>query len=172
MPGGAFTAMEMYYVLAQNPPSTRRVLCERVAAVGYGFWLYRYDPSLGRYVDVGYARDLGQVKLEIASQHGVWFHELFLIKGFEKTANLFVLRGYPRVIYLMPQEDFCVRTADTIFSAEIDGGEMRVEEWIGGEKPKSVKEALEALSNYAQRANTWVVFKHGAGRAEARLAIP
>lgn len=166
--------MELYYVLVQNaPPPPRHVLCERVAAAAGGFWLYRYMPRYGKYIDDGYAKDLGQLKLIITERYG-WFEETFLVRGFEKTARLFELRAYPRVIYLTPQETFCTRISGRLFSAELRGGKVEyVERWVdGAEVPRSLQEALEKLSEYAQKVNAWVIFKHYTNYANAYLAYP
>ncbi len=166
--------MELYYVLVQNaPPPPRHVLCERVAAAAGGFWLYKYIPRYGKYIDNGYAKDLGQLKLIITERCG-WFEETFLVRGFEKTANLFALRGFPRIIYLTPQETFCTHISGELFSAELRGGKVEyVKNWIEGiEEPKILEEALRGLNDYAERASAWVIFKHWSSYAVAYLAYP
>jgi hypothetical protein len=170
---GVSVAMELYYVLVQNaPPPPRHVLCERVAAAD-GFWLYRYVPRYDVFFDDGYAEDLGQLKLIITERHG-WFEETFLVKGFEKTARLFELRAYPRIIYLTLQEAFCTRIGGEVFNADLRGDKVEyVKKWIGGaEEPRTLEEALGGLSEYAQRINAWVIFKHYANYAVAYLAHP
>ena len=169
----ASIVMELYYVLVQSAhPPPRHVLCARVAAAAGGFWLYRYT-RYGKYIDDGYAEDLGQLKLMIAEKYG-WFEEAFLVKGFERTAHLFELRAYPRIIYLTPQETFCTRISGEAFDAELRGGKVEfVKKWIGGaEKPKTLEEALRGLSEYAQKIDAWVIFKHYANGAFAYLAYP
>jgi hypothetical protein len=167
--------MELYYVLVQNaPPPPRHVLCERVVAVGGdGFWLYRYMPRHDVYIDDGYAKDLGQLKLMITERHG-WFEETFLVRGFERIAKLFELRAYPRVIYLTPQESFCTRIGGEVFNADLRGGKVEyVKRWINGVKePETLEEALRELSEYAQRVDAWVIFKQYANYAVAYLAYP
>jgi hypothetical protein len=166
--------MELYYVLVQNAtPPPRRVLCERVVAADGGFWLYKYIPRYDMYIDDGYAKDLGQLKLIITQKHG-WFDETFLIKRFEEAANLFVLRAFPRVIYLTPQESFCTRISGEISDADLCGDKVEyVKKWIdGAEEPRSLQEALERLSEYAQNVDAWVIFKRWPNYAVAYLAYP
>jgi hypothetical protein len=166
-------AMELYYVLVQNaPPPPRHVLCERVAAAAGGFWLYKYIPRYNMYIDDGYAKDLGQLKLIITERYG-WFEETFLVRGFEKTARLFELRGFPRVIYLRPQETFCTRISGELFAGELRGDKVEyVKRWIDAEEPKTLEETLRGLSVYAQRVGAWVILKHGVNYAVAYLAYP
>jgi hypothetical protein len=165
------TAMELYYVLVQNArPPPRHVLCERVAADG--FWLYRYVPRCNKFVDDGYARDLGELKYIITQRYG-WFEETFLVRGFEKTADLFSLRAYPRVIYLTPGETFCTRIGGELFAGELRGGKVKyVKKWIDDTAPRSLQETMERLSEYAQKVDAWVIFKHGVNYAVAYLAYP
>jgi hypothetical protein len=166
--------MELYYMLVQNAtPPPRHVLCERIAAAAGGFWLYKYVPRYDVYVDDGYAKDLGQLKLMITERHG-WFEEAFLVRGFEGVAKLFELRAYPRVIYLRPQESFCTRISGEVFNAELRGNKVEhVKRWTGGAKePETLEEALRGLSEYAQKVNSWVIFKHYANYAVAYLAHP
>jgi len=165
--------MELYYVLVQNATSPpRHVLCERVAAAAGGFWLYKYIPRYDAYIDDGYARDLGELKYIITQRYGR-FEETFLVRGFEEAANLFTLRAYPRIIYLTPGETFCTRISGELFSAVLKDGVIdHVAKWIDGEKPRSLQEAMERLSEYAQRVGAWVIFKHGANYAVAYLAYP
>ena len=166
--------MELYYVLVQNAtPPPRHVLCERVVAADGGFWVYKYVPRYGKFFDNGYAKDLGELKYIITERYG-WFEETFLVRGFEKTARLFALRAFPRIIYLRPGETFCTRISGELFSGELRGNDVEyVKRWIDGtEKPKTLEEALRGLSEYAQRVGAWVVFKHGANYAVAYLAYP
>ena len=166
--------MELYYVLVQNAtPPPRHVLCERVVAAAGGFWLYKYKPRYDTYIDDGYAKDLGELKYIITQRYGR-FEETFLARGFEEAANLFVLRGFPRVIYLTPQETFCTRISGELLSAELRGNDVEyVGRWIDGtEEPRSLQEALERLSEYAQKVDAWVIFKHGVNYAVAYLAYP
>lgn len=165
--------MELYYVLVQNAhPPPRHVLCERVAAAAGGFWIYKYVPRYGAFFDDGYAKDLGQLKLIITERYG-WFEEAFLVRRFEEVAILFALRAYPRVIYLTPQETFCTRIGGELFAGELRGGEVEyVKKWIDGTEPRSLQEALERLSEYAQKVDAWVIFKHGVNYAVAYLAYP
>ncbi len=165
--------MELYYVLVQNaPPPPRHVLCERVAAAAGGFWLYKYVSRYDIFVDEGCARDLGELKYIITQKHGL-FEETFLVPGFERIAKLFELRGFPRVIYLRPQESFCTRISGEVFNADLRGDKVEyVKRWIGGTEPGSLQEALGRLSEYAQKVNSWVVFKHYANYAVAHLAYP
>jgi hypothetical protein len=165
--------MELYYVLVQKaPPPPRHVLCERVVAVAGGFWLYKYIPRYDMYIDDGYAKDLGQLKLIITERYG-WFEETFLVRGFEKTARLFELHAYPRVIYLTPQETFCTRIDGELFAGELRGDKVEyVKKWISGTEPRSLQEALERLGEYAQKVDAWVIFKHGVNYAVAYLAYP
>jgi hypothetical protein len=164
--------MELYYVLVQKaPPPPRHVLCERVAAAG-GFWLYKYVSRYDMYIDDGYAKDLGELRFIITKKYG-WFEEVFLARGFEEVANLFVLRGFPRVIYLTPQETFCTRISGELFSGELRGDEVEyVKRWIDGTEPRSLQEALGRLSEYAQKVDAWVIFKHYINHAVAYLAYP
>jgi hypothetical protein len=166
--------MELYYVLVQSaPPPPRHVLCERVAAAAGGFWLYKYKPRYGKYIDDGYAKDLGQLKLILTERYG-WFEETFLVRGFEEAAKLFVLRGFPRVIYLTPQETFCTRISGEVFSADLRGDKVEyVKKWIDGAKePETLEEALRGLSEYAQKVDAWVIFKRWPNYADAYLAYP
>ncbi len=166
--------MELYYILVQNaPPPPRHVLCERVVAAAGGFWLYKYIPKYDMYIDDEYAKDLGQLKLIITERYG-WFAETFLVRGFEKTARLFELHAYPRVIYMTPQETFCTRISGELFSADLRGDDIDyLEKWPDGmEKPKSLKEALERLSEYAQKTGKWVIFKRWPNYAVAYAAHP
>jgi hypothetical protein len=165
--------MELYYVLVQNArPPPRHVLCERVVAAAGGFWLYRYVPRYDKFIDDGYARDLGELKYIITQRYG-WFEETFLVREFEKTAGLFTLRAYPRVIYLTPGETFCTRIGGELFAGELRGGEVEyVKKWIDGTEPRSLQEAMERLSEYAQKVDAWVIFKHSANYAAAYLAYP
>jgi hypothetical protein len=165
--------MELYYVFVQNtPPPPRHVLCERVAAAAGGFWLYKYKPRYDTYIDDGYAKDLGELKYIITQRYG-WFEETFLVRGFEKTARLFELHAYPRVIYLTRQETFCTRISGELFSAELHGGKVEyVKKWIDGTEPRSLQEAMGKLSEYAQKVDAWVIFKHGVNYAVAYLAYP
>jgi len=165
--------MELYYVLVQNAPPPRHVLCERVAAAAGGFWLYKYIPRYDMYIDDRYARDLGELKYIITQRYG-WFEETFLIRGFEATARLFELRKFPRVIYTTLHETFCTRISGELFAGELRGEKVEyVKKWIGGaEEPKTLEEALRGLSEYAQKVDAWVVFKHGANYAAAYLAYP
>jgi hypothetical protein len=166
--------MELYYVLVQNaPPPPRHVLCERVVAADGGFWLYRYVSRYDAFIDDGCAKDLGELKYIITQRYG-WFEETFLARGFEEVANLFVLRGFPRVIYLTPQETFCTRISGELFNADLRGGKVEyVKRWIdGAEEPKTLEEALRGLSEYAQRVGAWVIFKHYINYADAYLAYP
>jgi len=165
--------MELYYVLVQNtPPPPRLVPCERVAAAG-GFWLYSYDPKYDIYIDEVLLKDLGQLKLLITKRYG-WLEETFLVRRFEEVANLFVLRAYPRVIYLTPRERFCTRLGDTLLYADLKGDNIKNVKkwWLDGEEPKTVSEALEKLSGYAQKHDKWIIFKHRAGYATAYEAYP
>jgi len=164
--------MELYYVLVQNAaPPPRHVLCERVAVAAGGFWLYKYKPRYG-IIDDGCARDLGELKYIFTQRYGR-FEETFLVRGFEEAANLFTLRAYPRIIYLTPGETFCTRISGELFSAVLKDGVIdHVAKWIDGEKPRSLQEAMERLSEYAQRVGAWVIFKHGANYAVAYLAYP
>jgi hypothetical protein len=126
------------------------------------------------YVDEGFAKDLGQLKLMLAERHG-WFEETFLVKGFEKTASLFALRGYPRIIYLRPGETFCTRISGEVFNADLrNGGEIEyLSKWIDdADKPKTLEEALERLNEYAERNNAWIILKLRPRFASARLAYP
>jgi len=171
---GVSVVMELYYVLVQNaPPPPRHVLCGRVVAAAGGFWLYRYVPRYGVFIDEGYARDLGELKYIITKRHG-WFEETFLVRGFEEVAKLFALRPYPRVIYLAPEETFCTRISGELFSAELRGDKVEyVKRWIDGAKePETLEEALRGLSEYAQRVGAWVIFKHYVNYAVAYLAYP
>jgi hypothetical protein len=166
--------MELYYILVQNThPPPRHVLCERVVAAAGGFWLYRYVPRYDMYIDDGCTKDLGQLKLIITERYG-WFEETFLVRGFEKTARLFELHAYPRIIYLTPQETFCTRISGELFNADLRGGKVEyVKRWIdGAEEPKTLEEALRGLSEYAQRVGAWVIFKHYINHAVAYLAYP
>jgi hypothetical protein len=147
-------------VLVQNAhPPPRHVLCERVVAAAGGFWLYKYIPRYDMYIDDGYAKDLGQLKLIITERYG-WFEETFLVRGFEKTARLFELHAYPRVIYMTPQETFCTRISGELFAGELRGDKVEyVKKWIDGAKePRSLQEAMERLSEYAQKVDSWVIF--------------
>jgi hypothetical protein len=95
------------------------------------------------------------------------------MKGFEKTANFFVLRRYPRIIYLALKEMFCTRIGGEVFNGELHGNEVvYVKKWIGGREPKSLQEVLERLSEYALNADAWIIFKHGGFYAVAYLAYP
>jgi hypothetical protein len=61
--------MELHYVYVRNTqPPLRYVPCERVA-VADGFWLYRYIPRYGRFIDDGYAPDLNQLRLILMQRH-------------------------------------------------------------------------------------------------------
>jgi hypothetical protein len=166
--------VELYYVLVQNtPPPPRLVPCERVAAAAGGFWLYRYVPRYGVFIDEGYAKDLGELKYIITKRHG-WFEETFLVRSFEEVAKLFALRPYPRVIYLAPGETFCTRISGEIFDADLRGDKVEyVKKWIDGAKePETLEEALRGLSEYAQRVGAWVIFRHYINHAVAYLAYP
>jgi hypothetical protein len=169
--------MELYYILAQtkNPPP-RHVLCERVAVVAGGFWLYRYVTKYDIYVDEGFAKDLGELRLMISQRHG-WYDEVFLIKGFEKVANLFTLRGYRRIMLLRQGETFCTRISGEVLDATIrNNGEIEYlskSKWIDDkEKPKTLKEALEKLDEYAEKKDAWVVLQLWPRFAFARLVYP
>ncbi len=165
--------MELYYVLVQNAtPPPRHVLCERVAAAGGGFWLYKYIPRYGKYIDDGYAKDLGELKYIIAQRYG-WFEETFLVRGFEKTAKLFTLHAFPRIIYLRPGETFCTRISGELFFAVLKDGDVdHVAKWLDSREPRSLEEALERLSEYAEKRDMWIILKHGPNYASAYGAYP
>ena len=164
--------MELHYVLI-HAKQLRHVLCERVAAAAGGLWLYKYIPRYGKFIDDGYAEDLGQLRQMLMERHSQ-FDQMFLIKGFEEVVKVFVLPAYPRIIYLTPGETFCTRISGELFSAELRGDKVEhVVKWIDGAKePKTLEEALRGLSEYAQRVDAWVIFKHYANHAFAYLAYP
>jgi len=164
--------MEMYYVLVQNArPPPRHVLCGRVVATG-GFWLYRYIPRHNKFIDDGYAKDLGQLKLVLTEKYG-WFDEVFLVKGFEEVAKLFALRAYPRIIFLTPGETFCTRISGEVFYGDIRHNEIEfVKKWIDDTEPRSLQEALERLNKYAEKNDAWVILKYHTKYVSAHLAYP
>ncbi len=163
--------MELYYILVQNaPPPLRHVLCERVAAAD-GFWLYKYIPRYDKYIDYGYAEDLGQLKLIITQKYGL-FEETFLVRGFEEAAKLFALRAFPRIIYLRPGETFCTRISGELFFAVLKDGDIDLAKWLDSRKPRSLEEALERLSEYAEKTGMWIILKHGPNYASAYGAYP
>jgi len=168
------TVMELHYVLVQNAPLPRHVLCERVAVADDGFWLYRYVPRHDKFFDDGYAKDLGHLKLILTEKHG-YFDEVFLVKGFERVAKLFALRTFPRIIFLTPGETFCTRISGEVFDGDIRrNGEIEfAKKWIDDvERPKTLQEALERLNEYAERSGAWVIFKYYTKYASAHLAYP
>jgi hypothetical protein len=162
--------MELRYVLIQDA-ELRHVLCERVAVAG-GLWLYRYVSKYDVFVDEGYAEDLDRLKQMLAERYR--FGRLLLIKGFEEAVKHFALCGYPRVICLKPGETFCTRISGEVFEGELrGGGEFEfVEMWMNAERPKSLKEALEKLDEYAERRGAWVILKRYPRHVFAYLAYP
>ena len=162
--------MELHYVLI-HAKQLRHVLCERAAAAG-GLWLYKYIPRYDKFIDDGYAEDLGQLRLMLMERYGQF--EMLLIKGFEEVVKRFALPAYPRIINMTPGETFCTRISGELFSAELRGDKVEyVGKWIDGIKePKTLEEALRGLSEYAQRVDAWVIFKHYANHAFAYLAYP
>jgi len=164
--------MELYYVFVQNTtPPPRHVLCERAVAAAGGFWVYKYVPRYGKFFDDGYAKDLGELKYIITERYG-WFEETFLVRGFEKTARLFALRAFPRIIYLRPGETFCTRISGELFFAVLKDGDIDLVKWLDSGKPRSLEEALGRLSEYAEKTDMWIIFKHGANYASAYGAYP
>ena len=166
--------MELHYVYVRNTqPPLRHVPCERVA-VADGFWLYRYIPRYGKFIDDGYAPDLNQLRLILTQRHGQ-FNEMLLLKGFEEAAKLFALTAYSRIIHLSPKETFCTRISGEVFDGELRrNGEVGfVKKWINGiEKPKTIQEALERLDEYAKNNDAWIIFKRYPSNAFAYLVYP
>jgi hypothetical protein len=99
---------------------------------------------------------------------------VLLIKGFEKTAGLFALRGYPRIIFLMPRETFCTRISGEVLNGDVTrNGEIEfVKKWIDVERPKTLQEALERLNEYAEKNDAWIILKYYTKYVSARLAYP
>jgi hypothetical protein len=161
--------MEMHYVVTDVP---RHLLCERVAKVGGGYQLYEYDPESGTYHDSGYTRDLDDLQLKISLRYGWGRTGLFLARSFEEAARLFTLE-LPRVIHVGRGTVFCVRTGDALFHAKWDydaDGNLffkKFEWFLGGEEPRSLKDALERLNEYAKRHKKWIVLREWIKEATA-----
>ena len=165
--------MELHYVLIQDAKQFRHVLCERVVFAAGGLWLYRYIPRYGKFIDDGYAEDLGQLRQMLMERYGQ-LDKVLLIKGFEKVVKVFAPPAYPRIIDMTLGETFCTRISGELFAGEFHNGEVKfIEKWIDGvEKPKTIQEALEKLDEYAKKLDAWVIFKHYANHAFAYLAYP
>jgi hypothetical protein len=60
---------------------------------------------------------------------------------------------------MTPQETFCTRIGGELFAGELRGNEIEyVKRWIDGAEPGSLQEAMERLSEYAQKVDAWVIF--------------
>jgi hypothetical protein len=165
--------MELHYVYIQSTSHLRHILCERVAVVAGGFWLYRYMPRYDKFIDAGYASDLNQLKLILTERYGR-FDKMLLVRDFEEVVKLFA-REHPRVIHLMPGETFCTQISGEVLDCELHrNGEVGfIKKWISGmEKPKNLQEVLERLDEYARKNGTWVIFKRYPSNAFAYLAYP
>lgn len=60
--------MELHCVLI-HAKQLRHVLCERVV-FATGLWLYKYVPRCGKFIDDGYAKDLGQLRQMLMERYG------------------------------------------------------------------------------------------------------
>jgi hypothetical protein len=166
--------VETYYVVTDVP---RHLLCERVAKVGGGYQLYEYDPESGTYHDSGYARDLDDLRLKISLRYGWGRTGLFLARSFEEAARLFTSEP-PRVIHVGRGTVFCAGTGDALFHVKWDydaDGNFFVKrfEWLlGGEEPRSLKDALERLNEYAEKRDVWILLRELIKQATAYVVHP
>jgi len=167
--------MEMHYVVMETP---RWLLCERVVRTDDGYLLYEYDPENDVYTDSGYAKDLGALKFMISARYGWHETRLFLLRSFEVAARLFAMRKFPRIIHLARAEHFCARTGDVLFTVkwdyDADGGFLvkKIEWLLGGEEPRSLKDALERLSGYAEKRGVWIALREWIKEAAAYEVSP
>ena len=167
--------MEMCYVVMETP---RWLLCERIVKTDNGYLLYEYDPENNVYTDGGYAKDLGALKFVISARYGWHETRLFLLRSFEEAARLFAMRGFPRIIHLARAEHFCARRGDVLFTVKWDydaEGQLFIKKmkWLlGGEEPRSLKDALERLSDYAEKRGVWIVLREWIKEATAYEVYP
>jgi len=166
--------MEMYYIVMQTP---RWLLCERAVRTIDGYLVYEYVPDGDIYTDSGYAKDLEDLQFVMSFRYGVK-SELLLVRSFEEAARLFAMRGFPRIIHLARAEHFCARRGDVLFTVKWDydaEGQLFIKKmkWLlGGEEPRSLKDALERLSDYAEKRGVWIVLREWIKEATAYEVYP
>jgi hypothetical protein len=167
--------MEMYYIVMQTP---QWLLCERAVRTDNGYLLYEYDPENDIYTDSGYAKDLGALFM-ISARYGWHETRLFLLRSFEEAARLFAMRKFPRIIHLARAEHFCARRGDVLFTvkwdydAEGDVFIKKMEWWLDSEEePRSLKDALERLSEYAEKRGVWIALRERIKEATAYEVYP
>ncbi len=162
--------MEMYYVVTDIP---RWLLCERAVKIGNGYWLYKFDPETNVYTDRGYASSLGDLRFIISFRYGK--SELLLVRSFEEVARMFV-SSWPRIIHLARADVFCIKRGDVLFSVKWDYDAdifiKKIEWWLDGEEPKTVREALARLNEYAEKHNKWIVLREWIKEATAYEVYP
>jgi hypothetical protein len=140
-----------------------------------GYWLYKFDEST--YTDSGYAEDLEDLKFLISARYDWRRLGLFLVRSFEEVARLFIT-PLPRIIYLARADVFCIKSGDILFSVKWDydaDGHFFVKkmEWrLGSSPPRSLKDALERLSDYAKKRGVWIVLRETIKEATAYEVYP
>ena len=165
--------MEMYYIVMQTP---RWLLCERAVRTIDGYLVYEYVPDGDIYTDSGYAKDLEDLQFVMSFRYGVK-SELLLVRSFEEVARLFIT-PLPRIIYLARADVFCIKSGDILFSVKWDydaDGHFFVKkmEWgLGSSPPRSLKDALERLSDYAEKRGVWIVLREWIKEATAYEVYP
>jgi hypothetical protein len=165
--------MEMYYIVTDIP---RWLLCERVVKLDNGYWLYKFDES-NAYTDSGYAEDLEDLKFLISARYDWRRLGLFLARSFEEVAKMFD-SSWPRIIHLAMADIFCVKRGDVLFSVKWDYDAedrffVKKMEWgLGSSPPRSLKDALERLSDYAKKRGVWIVLRETIKEATAYEVYP
>jgi hypothetical protein len=166
--------MEMYYIVMQTP---RWLLCERAVRTIDGYLLYEYVPDDDIYTDSGYAKNLEDLQFMMSFRYGVK-SELLLVRSFEETARLFAMRKFPKIIHLARADVFCTRRGDILLNIKWDydaDGHFFVKkmEWrLGSSPPRSLKDALERLSDYAKKRGVWIVLRETIKEATAYEVYP
>jgi hypothetical protein len=165
--------MKRYYVVIQLPTW---LLCERVVKMDNGYLLYEYDQENNRFVDSGYAKDLEHLQSIIRARYG--FHKsVYLLGRFEEVVKMFDT-PLPRIIHLTGAHEFCVRRGDILFSTKWDYDDAdrpfvkKMEWWLDGKRPETIKEALVRLNEYAEKHGKWVVLREWIKSAVAYEVYP
>jgi len=152
--------MKRYYIVAEPAP---QLLCERVVETDAGYLLCECRPENNAFVDSGCVESLESLELAIRARYG-FNKSAHLATSFEEAVKRFDISP-PRVINTPRHAVFCARKGDVLFHAKWDcdaEGRFFIKrfDWRLDGEPKSINEALEMLSKYAEKHNRWIVLRH------------
>ena len=152
--------MKRYYIVAEPAP---QLLCERVVETDAGYLLYEYKPENNAFADSGCVESLESLEPAIRARYGL-NKSVHLATSFEEAVKRFNVSP-PRVINVARYDVFCIREGDVLLHAKWDydaEGRFFIKrfDWRLDDEPKSINEALEMLSKYAEKHNRWIVLRH------------